>query len=224
MAPTSWRSFLPPEEARLYDRVGYGRRDSIGARPALLVVDCTIAFTGRSADLSIDDAVREFPTACGPSAWQALPHITSLLDHFRGRARPIVFTRSNTDAALAMGRATKAGRQRDPERMAAGNYFPDEVKPEAGEWVLEKGRASAFFGTPLATYLITHGVDSLLVAGATTSGCVRASVVDAFSYGFVTFVVEEACFDRSPTAHCANLFDMDAKYASVVSITDIVEG
>jgi nicotinamidase-related amidase len=97
------------------------------------------------------------------------------------------------------------------------------VKPRAGEWTLGKTRASAFFQTPLLSYLVQQNVDTLVFCGVSTSGCVRASVVDGFSNGFSTFVVDECCFDRSAFAHAANLFDMEAKYASVVSLDELAQ-
>jgi hypothetical protein len=101
------------------------------------------------------------------------------------------------------------------------NDFPESIAPQAGEWVLEKTKASAFFQTPLASYMVKNQIDSVVVCGVSTSGCVRASVVDSFSNGFTTFVVDDCCFDRSNFAHCANLFDMNAKYATVVSSDEL---
>ncbi len=219
----SWRSFLPPEEAKTYHSAGFGAPQPFGKRPALLVIDCTIAFTGSSPDLSLEEAVAEFRTACGPGSWEALRHVTTLVESFRGKRLPIVFTRTDLAIRAVMGGATKAGGFSDREVLERGNQFPDVIRPRDGELVLEKGRASVFFGTPLASYLATRGVDSVIACGTTTSGCVRASVVDAFSHGFVTFVAEEACFDRSPTAALANLWDMNAKYASVVPVGHVLK-
>jgi maleamate amidohydrolase len=91
------------------------------------------------------------------------------------------------------------------------------------EWVLEKTRASAFFHTPLTSFLTRSKTDSVVVCGVSTSGCVRATVVDSFSNGFDTFVVDDCCFDRSYFSHCSNLFDMNAKYATVFSLNEIEE-
>jgi nicotinamidase-related amidase len=90
----------------------------------------------------------------------------------------------------------------------------------SSEWIVEKAKASCFFGTPLTSYLYQKQVDTLVVVGVSTSGCVRASVIDAFSHGFKVFLVEEGCFDRSSFAHAANLFDMDAKYANVITFDE----
>jgi nicotinamidase-related amidase len=87
--------------------------------------------------------------------------------------------------------------------------------------VLAKTKTSGFFQTPLAAHLVREHVDTAVVCGVSTSGCVRATAVDAFSHGFATFVIDDCCFDRSWFAHCANLFDLQAKYASVVSLQEL---
>ncbi len=91
-----------------------------------------------------------------------------------------------------------------------------------GEFIVRKARASAFFGTHLITYLVQKNVDCLLVTGTTTCGCVRGTVLDGYSYGFPVFVVEECVFDRSRTSHLVNLFEMNSKYASVISLAEAV--
>ncbi|GMA62762.1 isochorismatase family protein [Alicyclobacillus fastidiosus] len=101
------------------------------------------------------------------------------------------------------------------------NEFPTAIRPSDGEYVLEKTKASAFFETPLQSYLVREGVDTVVVCGVSTSGCVRASAVDAHSHGYATFVIEDCCFDRSYFAHCTNLFDLNAKYAHVLSLEEL---
>jgi nicotinamidase-related amidase len=101
--------------------------------------------------------------------------------------------------------------------------IPEPIAPLPSELVIRKIKASAFFETPLLTYLQYMGIDSLLITGATTSGCVRASVVDAISYGFRCFVVEECVFDRFELSHLVNLFDMNTKYADVISLEEALK-
>ncbi len=103
---------------------------------------------------------------------------------------------------------------------ARGYDFVAEIAPQAGDLLLPKKHPSAFFGTPLLSHLIDLGVDTLFVTGCSTSGCVRASVVDAFSYNFRVVVPQDCVFDRSPTSHAVNLFDMNAKYADVVPVAE----
>lgn len=215
----AWQKMIPAEELAAYQRAGFHGDLAMGERPALIVVDVTIGFTG-SRGLTLAEAVAEFAPACGPVSWETMPRIAELIGVFRKRGLPVVFTRSNLDDIAFTGKATKAKRAAGPVPPLF-NAFPDEIEPKAGEWVLEKTKASAFFGTPLTTWMMKERIDSAVVCGVSTSGCVRASVVDAFSNGLQTFVVDDCCFDRSAFAHAANLFDMNAKYASVVSLDEI---
>jgi nicotinamidase-related amidase len=107
-------------------------------------------------------------------------------------------------------------------RVAEGNGFLDQIKPLDDEWICEKARASAFYGTILDSYLRLHKTETVVFCGGTTSGCVRASVVDAYSAGFRPVVAEEATFDRARSPHLANLFDIHAKYGQVMLTADIV--
>jgi nicotinamidase-related amidase len=209
---------IPDEELRTYQKAGFLGTIPAAKRAALIVVDVTYGFTG-SRGLTLDEAIREFPTACGPVSWETMPQIAKLIGLFRERGLPVVFTLSDLAGTPFAGNATKSNRK-PPQGY---NNFPEEITPREGEWVLAKTKASAFFQTPLAAYLIKQGVDTAVVCGVSTSGCVRASVVDAHSNGFTTVVVDDCCFDRSYFAHCANLFDMHAKYASAVSLGDIEE-
>ena len=211
-----WLEQIPREEREVYEKAGFGRRQSFGKGPALLVIDCTLAFIGSRQHRSVKDAVEEYPTACGPAGWEALEIISSLLTIFRREGWPVVYTKLNLEAQRVSGGATKSGRLLDPK----GNEIPEEIQPRPDEWVLEKCKASGFFGTPLTTHLVRNHVDSVVVVGVSTSGCVRASAVDAFSNGFKVFLVEEGCFDRSDYAHSANLFDMNSKYADVITFEE----
>lgn len=213
-----WIRMVPEAERALYRRSGFGAPQAFGDRPALIVIDVTLAFTG-SRPQPVADAIREYPTACGDIAWDALPRIASLLALFRHRNWPVVFTRSDSLDQTFAGSATK--RVRSKPAPASGQQFPAEIAPLESEWVLEKAKASCFFATPLTSYLQMQKLDTLVICGVSTSGCVRASVVDSCSYGYTTFVVDDCCFDRSRFAHAANLFDMSAKYASVVSLAEL---
>ena len=215
----NWQKLIPPAELEAYQRSGFHGDLAMGERAALIVVDVTFGFTG-SRGLTLAEAVAEFSAACGPSSWVAMPKIAHLIEMFRARGLPIIYSRSRLDDIGWTGKATKAKRAARP-LTAQFNTFPDEIAPREGEWVLEKTKASTFFGTPLATYLVKERVDTLVFAGVSTSGCVRASVVDGFSHGFSTFAIEDCCFDRSEFAHAANLFDMSGKYASVLSLGEL---
>jgi nicotinamidase-related amidase len=211
-----WMKSIPESELRFYKKAGFMGELKPGRRTALIVVDVTLGFCG-SQGLSLDDAIAEFSTACGPAAWVAMPRIARLIELFRARDLPIVYSLSDLASVPFTGKATKGNRLTTPPRF---NEFPAAVAPRPQDWVLAKTKASAFFQTPLSAALIRQGVDTLVFCGVSTSGCVRASVVDGFSHGFQTFVVDECCFDRSEFAHAANLFDMNAKYAVVLSLDE----
>lgn len=213
-----WMKLIPEKELATYKLAGFAGGGDMGRRPALLVIDVTLGFTG-SRGLTLEQSIAEFSSACGPVSWETMPQIARLIGTFRKLGRPVIYSRSELPSIGFTGKATKARRSGPPK--AGFNDFPPEVAPREDEWVLEKVKASAFFGTPLTTHLVKAQVDSLVVCGVSTSGCVRASVVDGFSHGYPTFVVEDACFDRSWFAHCANLFDMNAKYATVLSLDEV---
>lgn len=212
-----WFERIPPEEFEVYKSAGFARREQPGKTPALLVIDCTLSFTGSQGKESVTQAIEEYQSACGPAAWQAMGFIKEALSLFRSQGRAVVFTRPDLNDQRFAGEATKAGKGAG---MISGNEIVPEIAPLPSEWVVEKAKASCFFGTPLASYLHQKKVDTLVVVGVSTSGCVRASVVDAFSHGFKVFLIEDGCFDRSAFAHAANLFDMDAKYANVITFDE----
>ncbi|HZP95582.1 MAG TPA: isochorismatase family protein [Candidatus Limnocylindria bacterium] len=202
-----WDGLIPPEEIEVYRRAGYQKRYGLGRKPALLVVDVEYNFTGLPGEPLLESIAR-YRNSCGPMAWQAIPSIARLLRIARDRHVPIAFTHG----------VSRPDGVRSPRN---GTDIVDELAPRAGELVLAKEGASAFFGTSLVRHLVEWGVDTIIHTGCVTSGCVRASVVDAAAYGFKNAIVEECVFDRARVPHLANLFDMDAKYGDVVSLQEI---
>jgi nicotinamidase-related amidase len=213
-----WMKLIPEAELAVYRHAGFMHGVTFGERAALIVVDVTLGFTGLPG-LTLEQAMVDFPTACGPASWQAMPHIARLIAMFRERNLPVIFTGNDVTANIYTGKATKGARKGKPNPRF--NEFPQEIAPREDEWVLMKTKASGFFQTALATYLVRERIDTAVVCGISTSGCVRATAVDAFSNGFSTFVVEECCSDRSHFAHCTNLFDLNAKYAAVLSLDEL---
>jgi nicotinamidase-related amidase len=182
----------------------------LGHRPALLLVDMINGFTDPACPLG---------TAC-PDVVAAN---VQLLAAFRARLLPVVFTTVVYHAADQ----AQVFRARVPalNLLEPGSHWTAvdrELAPLPGEKVIEKQWASAFFGTDLAAQLRDDGVDSLVITGLTTSGCVRASVVDALQHDFPVVVPREAVGDRNPAAHEANLFDMHAKYADVLKLDEVL--
>ena len=229
MAPRVWDAFLTPMDkaslkARPHQVWGYGER------PALVLIDLyRWVFGDREQPLL--EAMKEWPGSCGPRAWQAIPHLQRLLGAARAAGIPVVHvtglhqqdsgvvgwaehplrTRSeaNADAALA-------------ERQRRRFDIIEHVAPLPGEAVLRKSAPSGFFGTLLMPHLHAHGVDSIILVGESTSGCVRATCVDGRANRFKMTVVEECVFDRHEAPHAINLFDMHEKYGDVLGIDEVV--
>ncbi|MGP4014538.1 isochorismatase family protein [Saccharopolyspora sp. 5N708] len=210
---SAWADLVPAAEQRRLRTAGFGGAVQMGRRPCLIVVDVTLSFLGRRPG---EESGPDYPTACGPEGWRRLPAIRELLGTARDLGIPRVLTCGSPGDAVFVGGAIKLSREPDTARLVHSAPFPPELAPRDDEYVLAKAKASAFFGTPLLTYLHAHRVDTLIVTGTTTSGCVRATAVDGASHGYRVLVAEDACFDRSPFAHAANLFDIQMKYGSVV--------
>ncbi len=217
-----WTGIVTEEEERRYQAAGFGGGGGVGHRPALLIIDVQYRTVG-TTHRPYWEAIKEYPTACGEDGWRAVDHIRPLLAAFRERGLPVLYPHvapKNAD--------TDAGRlaEKIPSIMgvdAAGYRFVDQVAPAKGDVLLPKKHPSAFFGTPLVSHLIDLGIDTLFVTGCTTSGCVRASVTDAFALNFKVVVPEECVYDRSPTSHGVNLWDMNAKYADVMPVAQAIE-
>jgi nicotinamidase-related amidase len=213
-----WDGIISEEEQRAYNAAGFGRTTGLGTRPALLIIDVQYRTVGTTPK-PFWEAIKEFPTACGDVGWSAVRNIEHILNLFRERNWPVVYPYVAPKEAFDFGRLS----DKVPAIMTVaskGYEFVAEVAPREQDILLPKKHPSAFFGTPLVSYLINAGADSLVVTGCTTSGCVRGSVVDAFAYNFRVLVPHDAVYDRSATSHAVNLFDMASKYADVVSTDD----
>jgi len=215
-----WDHVISDEEQRAYRAAGFGRPSGLGVRPALLIIDVQYRTVG-TTPLPFWESIQEFPTSCGQAGWDAVAHIQTLLTLFRQHRWPVLYPH------VAPKQATDGGRlaEKVPAIMripAHGYDFVQEIAPHAGDVLLPKKHPSAFFGTALASHLIDLRADTLIVTGCTTSGCVRASVVDAFSLNFRVCVPYDAIYDRSPTSHAVNLFDMSEKYADVGTTDEVM--
>ena len=214
MTTGTWWDLLSADERTIYERAGYGRRYEIGRRPALLVVDVTHAFVGPEP-APILTSIETHRLSCGEAGWRSIDHIEPILAAFRRLSLPVFFTVGVDPSATARA-ATADLAPADGPIGRAPHVVPAAIAPLESETVLPKIGPSAFFGTPLAAHLTGLAVDTVVVVGGTTSGCVRATVVDAYSLKLRTIVVEEAVFDRADLPHRVNLLDMDSKYAEVV--------
>jgi nicotinamidase-related amidase len=193
---------------------GVGQRaGGVGRRPALVIIDVNNGFTDPDSPLvcELDDTVEA---------------IRRLLDAARRAEAPVVYTTvsyGEGDRVTAKAFIDKVPVLLTLEAGSRWVEIDERIAPRPGEPVLNKLFASAFFGTPLASMLASHGCDSVIVTGASTSGCVRATVVDVLQHGYRPVVPREAVGDRNPAAHDAALYDIDLKYGDVVSLDEVLD-
>jgi maleamate amidohydrolase len=214
-----WRTVATPSDRAVYEAAGYGRRVAPGSRPMLLVVDVTYGFVGRER-LPILEAIERYPNACGEAGWRAVEAIAGLLPAARALGRPVVYSAGFAELGVRGVGLWASKHPRASEAPADANEIVAEIQPGPSDILLPKTKPSLFHGTPLIDLLVREGADTLVVTGGTTSGCIRATVLDAFSYNYPVLVVEEAVFDRGEMSHAVNLFDLDQKYANVITADD----
>lgn len=195
----------------VYAKQQFGQKTGFGKRPALLVIDFVNGF--HDPDILGGGNIPQAVVATGP-----------LLDFFRSAELPVIFTRivyaeDGSDASLW---CEKVPRLRGLTETAHASQVVDALAPRAGEVVIRKTQASAFFGTHLGAVLTARGVDTLVVTGCTTSGCVRASVIDAMSMNYRTVVATDCVGDRALGPHDANIFDMGQKYSDLMTAPEII--
>jgi maleamate amidohydrolase len=200
------------EAREVYAKARLGESVTLGSRPAVLVVDFSCGFTDPECTLGADMTEQVEATK-------------RLLDAARAKGLPVIFTTigfepSLKDGGLWLEKAPALG-----DLQIGGRWveIDPRLEPREGETIVLKKGASAFFGTNLAAILISQGIDSVILCGATTSGCIRATAIDLLQYGFPTLVPRECVGDRAQAPHDANLFDIQAKYADVVSVEEALD-
>jgi maleamate amidohydrolase len=207
-----WDDVIPPEERAQYERAGWGGTVGFGDRPALVVVDMYNAFV---------DPEYPFSSVGAPATALA---IRQLLHAFRHSGRPVFYTRARPEqTAAARGRWKVKATTQDPKMQSADAYeiWPD-LAPIAGEAVIDKTYPSAFFGTTLASQLVFHGIDTLVVTGTVTSGCVRGTCLDAFNLNYRVVVPQDCVCDRGEISHKVALFEIHMKYGDVVDSANAI--
>jgi maleamate amidohydrolase len=209
---TVWDDVIPQQDLKMFAKSKMGGKSDYGSKPAIVVVDMTYGF--------VDDA---YPLGCSEMGWPAVHATKKLLDKGRQKKIPIFFSRG-----MHPRNVTERGRWKNITSLESEIVDPKEheiveqIQPQAEEVVLTKIFPSAFFNTNLASMLIFHNVDTVIITGMVTSGCVRASVVDAFSYNFIAIVPEECVGDRGLVSHKVSLFDMHMKYADVAPLSEVI--
>ena len=232
MSEPIWNKFLTERDKAVFAAGGFGARAGFGKRPALLVIDVNWAFCGERPE-PILEAIKRWRTSCGEEAWVALDYIKQLIDKAHAKALPVIYTTGEgrpdkwdrgswgwkSSRADETGGAAPSGSNAPP---VDGNEIVAMIAPGPQDIVIRKQKPSGFFGSNLAPYLTLLGCDSVIVVGTTTSGCVRATAVDAFSLNYRVILAEEGCFDRSEASHAVSLCDMHAKYADVVPTAEVL--
>lgn len=223
----SWDDVLTERDRAVFAGSGFGKRMGFGKRPVILVVDVNYNFVGAKSE-PILESIKKWRHSCGEEGWAAVEQTRKLLAAARARRIPVIYSTGQEPRkdSWNSGRwADKNSRNNEDQidHGIDGNAIPAEIAPRPEDIVVKKLKPSPFFGTMLAGYLVDLQADSVIVCGTTTSGCVRAAVVDAFSYNYKVSIVEECTFDRGQASHKASLFDMNEKYADVVSIDETVQ-
>ncbi len=214
-----WQDIITQEIIAIYKP--YRRDIFVGQRPALLAIDLyNLAYRG--GPRPVHEVVKEHKSSCGINAYEAIEPTKELFALARSRGLQVIYTTSETRKEVQPASVHATNRQ--ITRMAPDDYeIYKEFAPEPDDIIIYKERASGFYGTPLIAHLTRLGINSLIVCGESTSGCVRASAVDAYSNGYHVSIVEECVFDRSIISHKVNLFDLHHKYADVMKLAEVKE-
>ena len=231
MAEKVWDKYISERDQGVFDAAGFGQNTGFGERPVLMVIDVSYAFCGDKRE-PILDSIKTWKLSCGEAAWDAMPVLQKLIAAAHAKGIPVMYT-------TGYGRDDKWDRgswvwknprgenlenfKSAPKTNRDGNDIVDEIAPEDQDIVVLKQKPSAFHEAPTESFLNLLNADSVIVTGTTTSGCVRATAVDAFSRNYRVTVVEDACFDRSDVSHAVSLLDLHAKYGDVLPSETVID-
>lgn len=221
-----WDDVLPEEDRQVFEAAGWGKDVGFGEKPVLLVVDVIYNFVGDKPE-PILESIKRWRYSCGERGWEGVKHLERLIAAAREKQIPIVYTGMDRrpdgfDQGAWNWKSYRSGEASDI-RGSLGNEIVESVKPEPQDIYFVKDKPSAFHGTHLLDYLIYLGADTVITTGTTTSGCVRASAVDATQYNYRSIVPEECVWDRSMISHKVNLLDIQMKYGDVKKTDDVIE-
>ena len=217
-----WDPYLTARDREHFEAIGWLKRPAFGFgyRPAVIVVDDYYSSVGIERE-PLMESIKSWPGSCGMEGWDAIDCTVELLDVAHASEAPIIYLHGMEDFPSHWG-----GRPRGPSNLGhlppevreKANEIIEEIAPQPGDLVLQKEGPSAFHRTPLQDHLTYMAVDTLIVVGESTSGCVRATVVDGTSNRYKVGVVEDCTFDRTQVCHAISLLDMDLKYADVIGL------
>ena len=222
MIEAIWDSMLNATDKTVIEKGGYGKRRGFGARPLLLIHDLQPYFVGENIPLA--QQIDRYPMGGGQKAWAVVERILALRDAAREAGIPIFYTRTVTDQRNELGRLIP-GIEAEPRLFSS---HPDAqllpcIKPLPGELVIDKSKESTFYGTPLESYLVKLQIDTLLIAGISTSGSCRATGVDAITRTYALAMVEDCLSERVSASHKTALLDVWMKFGDVVSSAETQE-
>jgi len=219
-----WDEFLTEQDRQHLAVWGRQGHEALGSRPVLLVIDLFYSALGHERKPLLE-SIRDWPMSCGLEGWAAVDRTVELIAGARAARVPVIYARAlpgfPSDWFRRDDRGDRRNRSLDhlpPDLRRLANEIVAEVAPQPGDLVIEKTCASVFAGTPLLHHLRAIGTDTVIVCGESTSGCVRATVVDAATYRYRVGVVGDCCFDRTQASHWMNLFDMHQKYGEVMEL------
>jgi maleamate amidohydrolase len=214
-----WKDIVSSEDLDIYSH--YVRKVFVGPSPALLAIDLyELAYQGGAKPVA--ELHETYPSTCGEYAHAAIEPTKHLFAAARSAKIPIFYT--TADVRLdSMPKRIAATKRKNVPADPALYAIKAEFSPQPGDVVITKQRASGFYGTPLTAHLVQLGIQTVIICGESTSGCVRASAVDAYSAGYHVVLAEECCFDRSMLSHKVNLFDLHHKYADVLHVDEVID-
>jgi len=221
-----WDPFLTERDREHTERY-WGKQEpfGLGKKPVLLVIDNIYGILGPRQPLM--EAAGALRASCGLEGWEAIDKTVALLAAARRFGVPIAYAKLRADFPPGSNRKAGSGMRMDPARLPAivverKDEIVDEIAPQPADFVVQKTSASMFAGTELMFYLTQLGADTVVCCGNSTSGCVRATVVDANAQRLSVGLVEDCTFDRTQASHAMSLYDMHHKYADVMSLDETI--
>lgn len=215
-----WEDLLSDVDRLVIEKGGYGKSRGLGRKPLLLIIDVQPNYVGE--DVPIEQQLERWPSGGGALAWAAIRNIQRVREAARTAGVPVFYSRNVQKKTIAFdGFATKTNR--DQSKYLEGRpetQIVPELAPADNELVIDKAYASVFYGTPLQSYLVKLGIDTIIIVGGSTSGCCRATAVDAVTRNYNVAMIEDSVYDRIQLSHKAALLDLWMKYCDVMNSDD----